>query len=225
MWCVVKRLLDGRRRIVISPQAHWVRSDECYGQNAAQYFLLSLDRPQQSIGQIFNGLESQMLTTVQWIWVVAQALGCEEDLKLVEMPSEIATPYRPISQGRDDGRAGPLIFTNAKARRLLGYADVVLKREAVARTARWMAANQDRVHASAKTLQDPYDYGAEDQLLAAWDRRDYSACLAVRWVPSPGWGHFYYGSVRNPGDPFHGDLAKKYSGSYNRDLSTRQARL
>ena len=54
------------------------------------------------------------------------------------------------------------------------------------------AANQDKVAASAAiALEDPLDYENEDKLLAAWDARDYHACLAIEWEVEPGWGHFY----------------------------------
>ena len=86
----------------------------------------------------------------------------------------------------------PQIFTNEKARLLLGYKDVVGKRDAIAATARWMIDNQEKVMTSAGTaLQEPFDYENEDKLLAAWDARDYHACLAIEWEVEPGWGHFY----------------------------------
>ena len=189
MWSVVKRLLDGRTRIVVNPTSRLPRANECFGRNAAEYFLLAVDNP-GSQGEAFNGLEDTMPTTVQWIHMVAESLG--KEVEVVEMPTEIAAPYRPLDQGWGDGLMSPQIFTNEKARLLLGYKDVVGKRDAIAATARWMIDNQEKVMTSAGTaLQEPFDYENEDKLLAAWDARDYHACLAIEWEVEPGWGHFY----------------------------------
>ena len=72
MWSVVKRLLDGRTRIVVNPTSRLPRANECFGRNAAEYFLLAVDNP-GSQGEAFNGLEGTMPTTVQWIHMVAEA--------------------------------------------------------------------------------------------------------------------------------------------------------
>ena len=53
----------------------------------------------------------------------------------------------------------------------LGYRDVVPAREAVAQTARWLAANPLAAGAPEEhVLTDPFDYGAEDQLIDAWHK-------------------------------------------------------
>ena len=182
--------------------------------------MLAIDNPATSQGEAFNGVEDTMPTTNQWIRLIAEAMG--RPLEIVEMPEEIAAPFRSLNQGENDGLRGPQLFSNEKGRRLLGYKDVVGKREAIKITADWMARNQDKVAASAAlSLQEPFDYKAEDELLAAWDKRDYSACMAVEYNSPVGWGHFYYGKMANPGDDFNGDLTKKYAGNYDRDVSKR----
>ena len=56
MWSVVKRILDGRTRIIVSmEQARLPRSLECFGRNAAEYFMLAVDNPEMSQGESFNG--------------------------------------------------------------------------------------------------------------------------------------------------------------------------
>lgn len=137
-------------------------------------------------------------TTVQWIRLIAQAMRVPTDeLEIVELPDEIAAPFRPLNQGENDGARGPCFFTNEKRRRLLGYRDVVGKREALRRTAEWMVGNRAKVAASAAVLQEPFNYESEDKLLAAWDRRDYAACLEIQSeFGGAGWGHFYYDVCR-----------------------------
>ena len=50
----------------------------------------------------------------------------------------------------------------------LGYHDVVPAREALARTARWLADNPLVGSTEEYTLTDPFDYEAEDRLVDAW---------------------------------------------------------
>ena len=51
----------------------------------------------------------------------------------------------------------------------LGYRDVVPCEEALAQTARWLVEHPpDRGGSIERNLQDPFDYDAEDALIAAW---------------------------------------------------------
>eukprot|EP00947_MAST-08B_sp_MAST-8B-sp1_P003401 g3401.t1 len=175
MWMVVKRVLDGRPGIIVSPMAnHAMAGGGCaYGANAAQYFLLAVDRPGQSKGQIFNAFETQVPTMKQWILIIARALG-RPDFRVFELPTELAVPSRPLTPGFEDDLPPPGgtrgVFTNHKGRALLGYTDVVPVVEAISRTARWLARPENHVDAkvSRGILQDPFNYRAEDELLAAW---------------------------------------------------------
>jgi len=76
----------------------------------------------------------------------------------------------------------------------------------------------------SKILQDPFDYRTEDELLRLWnEEKDWNGCLALKWERGvPGWGHFWYGPGSNPGDTFQGDLKKKYSGTYDREVEDRK---
>ena len=68
---VVKRILDGRSRIIVAMETARVpRSLEAFGRNAAEYFMLAVDNPQTSQGEAFNGTEDTMPTTVQWVLMV-----------------------------------------------------------------------------------------------------------------------------------------------------------
>jgi hypothetical protein len=110
--------------------------------------MLAVDNPETSRGEAFNGTEDTMPTTVQWVLMVrfelyfqryfssifrlkmelfeqvAEAMG--KEIEVVEMPNEIAAPFRPLNQGENDGIRGPHIHFNEKAHRLLGYKDVVV---------------------------------------------------------------------------------------------------
>ena len=55
----------------------------------------------------------------------------------------------------------------AKLERDLGYRDVVPPREALVRTARWLCENRPAPGgAEEQILEDPFDYAAEDALVA-----------------------------------------------------------
>ena len=90
------------------------------------------------------------------------------------------------------------VFDLAKLRGELGYRDVVPAREALARTARWLAAHPlERGGTEEKILQDPFDYPAEDALVAGW-RRALAGMQAVEWKRAPGYTASYSGPGGTP---------------------------
>ena len=80
----------------------------------------------------------------------------------------------------------------------LGYRDLVPAREAVARTARWLADNPIAPGAPEEyVLTDPFDYEAEDRLIDAW-RAALAAMPAVEFATEPGVGLAYSGPGGRP---------------------------
>jgi hypothetical protein len=78
-------------------------------------------------------------------------------------------------------------------RERLGYRDVVPAREAVRRTARWLVANPpDRGGYEETALQDPFDYAAEDTLVAWW-RQATASFPDLGYDELPGYGKSYAG--------------------------------
>jgi hypothetical protein len=56
-----------------------------------------------------------------------------------------------------------------KIRTQLGYADVVSPENGLAITAKWLRDNPLPLNGSdEKILQDPFDYRAEDEIIASW---------------------------------------------------------
>jgi hypothetical protein len=86
----------------------------------------------------------------------------------------------------------------AMIRTKLGYNDAVPAREALARTARWLAAHRPAPGGPEEmVLQDPFDYAAEDALVRAW--RDALASLPeVRFAREPGYTMGYSGPGGRP---------------------------
>jgi hypothetical protein len=79
----------------------------------------------------------------------------------------------------------------------LGYHDLVPAREALARTARWLAEHPVRGGTEEYVLTDPFDYEAEDRLVDAWLAARASLPV-VEFATEPGYGLAYSGPGGRP---------------------------
>jgi nucleoside-diphosphate-sugar epimerase len=186
-WCVVRRIRDGRRRIVVADDGLTLHHHG-YTENLAHALLLACDQPDASAGKLYNCGDDEVLSVRQVIEIVAAALGHE--LELVSLPFALAKPAWPmIAQPLPTHRVLDLYAV----RRDLGYRDLVPARTALARTAEWLMANPPEPGSTEElVLTDPFDYAAEDALMDAWQ----GAVAAVPDVPfavEPGFGLAYSG--------------------------------
>ena len=174
-WCIVRRALD-RRPFIVLPEDGLTLHHYGYSENLAHAVLLAVDRPAAAAGQIYHCADEEVLTLRQVVEIVAGALG--HRFEIVSLPWSLAVPARPLlTQPLPTHR----VFDLGKVRSELGYRDVVPAREALARTARWLALHPlPRGGQEEMVLQDPFDYAAEDRLVAAW-----KAALAS--LPEPTW--------------------------------------
>ena len=173
-WSVVRRVLDGRRRMVVADGGLTLHHHG-YTANVAHAVLLAVDLPDAAAGRIYNVGDEEVLTVAQVVRICAGALGA--DMELVSMPYELAVPARPLM-------AQPLpthrVLDLTRLRTDLGYRDAVPARQAVALTARWLADHPLGPDSpEANVLGDPFDYPAEDRLMDAWAE-------ACRSLPDPG---------------------------------------
>lgn len=186
-WSIVRRILDGRRAIIVPEDG--LSINHCgYVENAAQAILLAIDKPEASTGQIYNCGDERVLTLRQVIEVIARALGAE--LEIVSMPWQFAIPARPmISQASTTHR----VLDLTKLKTQLGYKDVVAPERGLEITAHWLKAHPlDPNGGEAKILQDPFDYRAEDELIAAW--KTLTAQMPkVKFAREPGYTAAYSG--------------------------------
>jgi nucleoside-diphosphate-sugar epimerase len=161
-WCIVRRFLDGRP--IIIPEDGLSLCHSCYVENAAHAVLLAVDRPDTASGQIFNIGDERLLTLRQMVEVIAEALGLKPEI--ISMPWKFAIAARPLlAQPWTTHR----VFDLTKLRVRLGYADVVPPERGLAITAQWLRDHRPEAGGAAeKILQDPFDYRAEDELIAAW---------------------------------------------------------
>ncbi len=191
-WCVVRRILDGRRSIIVADDGLTL-NHSAYVENAAQAVLLAVDRPEASAGQIYNVGDERVLTLRQVIEIIAKTLNHELDI--VSMPMEFAAPARPmIAQPWTTHR----VLDMTKIRTQLGYADVVSPERGLAITAKWLKDHPLPLDGpDEKILQDPFDYRAEDQLIAAW--KELCAKMPrVRFEREPGFTATYSGPGGKP---------------------------
>jgi nucleoside-diphosphate-sugar epimerase len=162
-WLVVRRVLDGRRRMVVADEGLTLHHHG-YTENLAHALLLAFEHPDAAAGKVFNVGDEEVLSVRQVVEIVAGALGHE--FEIVSMPYDLALPARPLL-------AQPLpthrVLDLTRLRSDLGYHDVVPAREALARTARWLVEHPlEHGGQEERVLTDPFDYEAEDRLVDAW---------------------------------------------------------
>jgi nucleoside-diphosphate-sugar epimerase len=192
-WCIVRRVLDGRRRIVVADDGLTLHHHG-YTENLAHGVLLAVDQPAAAAGQVFNVGDEEVLSVRQVIELVAGAL--DHEFEIVSLPFELAVPARPLL-------AQPLpthrVLDLSRIRQRLGYRDAVPARVALARTAAWLAANPPAPGSTEElVLTDPFDYEAEDQLMNAWCAARRSLADAAHFDPEPGYGLAYSGPGGRP---------------------------
>ena len=192
-WCIVRRVLDGRRRIVVADDGLTLHHHG-YTENLAHGVLLAVDQPAAAAGLVFNIGDEVVLSVRQVVELVAGALG--HDFEIVSLPFDLAVPARPLL-------AQPLpthrVLDLSRIRGTLGYRDLVPARAALAHTARWLADHPPSPGGTEElVLTDPFDYEAEDRLVDAWCAARQSMVGAARFDPEPGYGLAYSGPGGRP---------------------------
>lgn len=164
-WTVVRRVLDGRPWMILSDDGCGVFS-RASARNAAHALLLAIDRPEVSGGRAYNVADDDLLSIRQWAELVSEAAG--RVLPIRSLPAELASPgWAVIAFGY---QATPnCVLDTTRLREDLGYRDVQTVRDGIRETVEWMLENRERIAADPNVL-DPFDYAAEDRLVAAYDR-------------------------------------------------------
>ncbi len=193
-WSIVRRVRDGRARIVVADDGLTLHHHG-YTENLAHALLLAVEQPDAAAGLVFNVGDEEVLSVRQVVAIVAAALGHTFDV--VSMPYDLAVPARPLL-------AQPLpthrVLDLTRVRTVLGYHDSVPPREALARTARWLAENPPEPGGTEEmVLTDPFDYDAEDALVGAWlDAKRSVRPRAGAFATPPGYGLAYSGPGGRP---------------------------
>jgi nucleoside-diphosphate-sugar epimerase len=186
-WLVVRRILDGRRRIIVADEGLTLHH-HCYTENCAAAVVRGIEKPELASGIVFNVGDEEVLTVRQVIELCARELGVE--LEIVSMPYDLAVPAWPLlTQPQPTHRVLDLGLLHHR----LGHRDEVTAREAVPRTARWLAEHPPERHGMEETvLTDPFDYGAEDALIESWQSAR-AGVVPPKFSVRPGWGLAYSG--------------------------------
>lgn len=164
-WVVVKRVLDGRPWMILADDGRGIHS-RAHVQNAAQAILCAADRPDVAAGKAYNVADDDLVSIRQWAEVVAEAAGAR--LPIRSLPGELPSPGWGVIAFGYQAVANCVLDTSA-IRDELGYRDVVPVREGLRETVEWMLEHRDQVQDNPNLI-DPFDYEAEDRLVAAYDR-------------------------------------------------------
>ncbi len=189
-WSIVRRILDGRKRLIIP--ANGMLKRRGYARNAAHALLLAVDKPAQSGGQIYNIRDEHQYTQRQYVQFVARHL--ERDCEIVEVPPTLA--QRVYKGASSPSRDWVIEYDIRKIKTQLGYRDVIAPAQALADAVDWLMANRPEPGGEIeRQLGDPFAYAEEDAMLEAY-KAGYDAANAVPF-PDMQLGHMY----RHPKKP------------------------
>jgi nucleoside-diphosphate-sugar epimerase len=161
-WSVVRRVLDGRSSFLLADGGMQLLS-RGYTENVAQAPLLAIDRPEVAAGRTFIVTDEHSYTQRQRVEFISHYL--QHELRIVDLPYEVATPSHPLLQNTQDHR----LITSARIRSDLGYVDVVDQATALERTVEWLVGLSGEALAELeRQLGDPFDYAKEDELERVW---------------------------------------------------------
>ena len=162
-WPIVKRLLDGRHRMIIPDDGLWIVA-RCAARNAAEAVLKIIDNADIANGKYYNIADEDQFTIRQLAELVISRVGGE--MELVGIPGDLA-PSGFREYVPPGGR--PHILPDISAAKAeLGYQEIVPAREALNATVDWMTANP--IDLTGYPAYRPwFDYDAEDRIIAEWE--------------------------------------------------------
>lgn len=161
-WLIVRRVLDGRRRVIVADGGLTLRTAG-YGRNVAHALVLAAGCD-AAAGKTYNVGDEQVLTARQTIEVLGAALDAE--LEIHSLPAALATPARPFLGAEHTLHHATTIDAIMTD---LGYRDVLSSVDALTATARYLRDHPvERGSVTEMRLQDPFDYAAEDALIEAY---------------------------------------------------------
>jgi nucleoside-diphosphate-sugar epimerase len=158
-WWVIRRLLDGRRSIVL-PDGGLTIITRGYAENMAEAILLAVDQTDVSAGKIYNCGDDHQFTMAQWIEVIAEAMNTK--MNIVSVPAAYATSARDMMIGNI--KSNHLYYDTHAIRRDLGYQDKVQPLKALEQTVEWYLSNQPQLNVAIQSDLAQH-YSTEDKLI------------------------------------------------------------
>lgn len=188
-WSIVRRLLDGRRQIIL-PDGGLKLESRGYVHNVSAAPLLAVDHPEVSGGKSYVVADREIHSMRQRVETIARIMGVE--IEIISIPYEFAKPAHPLYRNSPDHRVG----LSQKIRGELGYQDRYSAYEGLQTTVEWLLENPPEPGGETEQqLGDPFNYEGEDKLIQAWKRA--SELLASVDYEVPEYAHIY----RHPKQP------------------------
>lgn len=164
-WSVVRRVLDERPWMILSDDGRGIHS-RVGARNAAHALLCAVDHPDAGDGRAYNVADDELVSIRQWAELVADLAG--RRLPIRSLPGELPSPGWHVIAFGYQGTPSCVLDTQ-RIRDDLGYRPIVGLHEGLEETVAWMLEHRDTL-ADEATIVDPFDYAAEDRLVAAYDR-------------------------------------------------------
>ncbi len=163
-WAIIRRILDGRRRMIIADGGIKLES-RVYTKNAASAVLLVIDNPAAAAGKKYSVADRYVYSMKQRIEFIARHLGHE--FEFIDMPFDVAWPCHPYWRRQ----RGHRLCQSELIRQELGYKEIIEPDEAMSETVDWLVANPPALGGEAeRQIGDPFDYSSEDDLIELWGR-------------------------------------------------------
>ena len=160
---VIKRILDGRRQIIlIEDVAQW-RAPKGYVEDVAHAIAVAVTSD-SAAGRIYNIAEADTLTELEWAHLVAKELNW--DGEFVVVPRDRA-PKHLVHPGN---WAQHWVASSDRIRRELGYREMFTRPEAIRRT-----VLDEREHPPLQVSREQFDYAAEDEALKSYEAASVSS--------------------------------------------------
>lgn len=173
-WSIIKRARDGRRELLL-PDGGLAIHSRGAPRNLAEFVLLAIDRPAVASGQVYNCADDVQYSLRQWAELIVGIVG--GDTTIVGVPAAMAPAFTGIYLPSAGEISPHSIFDTSKAKRDLGYVDVVEPVKVLAESVEWYEANPVERPQGLGAFADRFDYELEDALIAAW-RAAVSTVLA-----------------------------------------------
>lgn len=173
-WCIIRRLLDGRRRLLVLDGGRTLET-RAFSLNAASAVLTCVDED-ASRGRVYNVADAASPSIADRITLIAEHMKC--DVELVSVPPAAGVPawYYQVGLGIDWSRGGDppstehRLIDSSRIRRELGYEDAVSAEEGLRLSVDWLLEHHPEPGGEVeKQLGDPFDYAAEDAFISASD--------------------------------------------------------
>jgi nucleoside-diphosphate-sugar epimerase len=194
-WSVVRRLLDGRPRMIIADGGLKLES-RISTRNAAAGLLCVLDNLEQARGRRFVVADHETFTMRARIDAIAAVLGRE--LELIDLPYDLAWPSHPLWRFE----RGHRLCRDDTIRSDLGYQDAITADDGLRDSVEWLIANPPPPGGEAeRQLGDPFDYASEDRLIEDW--HENRRRLPESTSPLTGRAHAYR-HPKQAGEQWHG---------------------